>query len=270
MKQKMCRTWFCLSLLGAMALLGQSAEEIFRKAPPAVDAALRERIELFYKLHGEGKFRQAEDLVAEDTKEFFYNSNKPRYLSCEIQRIDYSENFTKARALVVAEMRVPMPGFMDKPVKVPHVSPWKLVDGQWYWWVDPEERKMTPFGKMDSAEPGAVKGPAPNPSAGPSVETIQNAVKADRSAIELKREADAAGNVHISNSLPGAVKLMAQPPPAGLSVSIDQAEVKGNSSATVSIRVTDPAKAPKQAVVNVLVEPIGKMIPIRVTTVSGS
>ena len=93
---------FCLLLLSSSALLAQNAAETFAKAPPDVDAALRERIVLFYNLHGEGKFRQAEEFVAPETKDYFYNSNKPRYRDPEIRKIEYSADFTEARALIVA------------------------------------------------------------------------------------------------------------------------------------------------------------------------
>jgi hypothetical protein len=258
---------FCLAILFSAVLMAQSAADMFRKAPPEIDAALRERIALFYKLHGEGKFRQAEELVAPDTKEFFYNSNKPKYLSCEIKKIDYSGDFTDAKALVVAALRVPFPGFGNEPVNMPHISRWKLVDGQWFWWVDPEEAKMTPFGKMDTADPDAPKGPAPNLAAAPNVRTVMNQVGADKTAVNLKAVQGAEDSVRVANRMPGVVKLaLSHAAPEGLEVSIKPAEVKANSLATVTFRVTDPAKAPKRAVVNLVVQPVGKIIPVTVTT----
>ena len=54
-----------------------------------------------------------------------------------------------------------LPGFMGKPMKVPVPSTWKLVDGTWYWYVDPESLRMTPFGKMT---PGAAQESASAPA----------------------------------------------------------------------------------------------------------
>ncbi len=90
-------------VVGAILLAGsagQDSGELFRKAPPEVDAALRARISKFYQAHVDGKYRLAEPLVAEDTKDFFYQANKPHYLSFGITRIDYSDNFTKAKATI--------------------------------------------------------------------------------------------------------------------------------------------------------------------------
>src|SRR5262245_31278623 len=94
-----------LALLMATALCAQD------KPPAEVDQALRGRIAKFYQAHVDGKFRQADELVADDTKDYFYEAKKTRFLSYEIQRIEYSENFTRALAIVLCEMRVMFPGF---------------------------------------------------------------------------------------------------------------------------------------------------------------
>src|SRR5579862_8034538 len=71
--------------------------------PPAdVDRALRARVEEFFQYHVTGEFRKAEALVAEDTKDLFYNRNKPRYLKfVNIDHINYNDDFTKATAIVM-------------------------------------------------------------------------------------------------------------------------------------------------------------------------
>ena len=91
-----------LAALVCTAALAQNASEIFNKPPEKVDEALRARITEFYQDHLAGKFREAESLVAEDTKDFFYNTNKPRYLGFSIQKIEYSDHFTKAKAMLLS------------------------------------------------------------------------------------------------------------------------------------------------------------------------
>src|SRR6516164_2005091 len=142
----------------------QAPADLFNKPPADVDRALRARISEFYQDHVDGKFRQADSLVAEETKDFYFASNKPKYLSFEIQRIDYSEGFTRAKATVLCEQYVMIPGFTDKPMKVPTPSTWKLVDGEWYWYIDPDSLNETPFGKM-KAGPGDSSGPRSLPNA---------------------------------------------------------------------------------------------------------
>ena len=55
------------------ALLAQSPEELFEKAPPHVDQTLRERVKIFYQAHVDGKFRVADTVVHEDSKDAFSN-----------------------------------------------------------------------------------------------------------------------------------------------------------------------------------------------------
>ena len=50
----------------AVLAMGQSP---LQNAHPKAEAALRERVGQFYTLFQQGKFRQAEDFVAEDSKE---------------------------------------------------------------------------------------------------------------------------------------------------------------------------------------------------------
>src|SRR5579859_4504463 len=130
-----------LLLAATIPAIGQNAADAFNKAPEKVDKALRARIEEFYMDHIKQQFRKADSLVAEDTKEFFYVQNKPTYLSCEISRIEYQRDWTRAKATVLCEQYVMMPGFADKPLKVPIPSTWKIEKGKWCWYVDTSKLK---------------------------------------------------------------------------------------------------------------------------------
>src|ERR1700730_5404914 len=137
-----------LALLVADVCLAQNPDNPFDRPPANVDRALRERITQFYQFHVDREFKKAEALVADDTRKFFYSNNKPAYLSFEIRGIEYSEHFTRAKATVLCEQFVMAPGFADKPHKVPTPSTWKLEHGKWYWYVDQNTLRDTPFGKM--------------------------------------------------------------------------------------------------------------------------
>lgn len=253
---------FLVPAISAACLLAQDPGDAFRKPPPDVDDALRARITKFYQLQVEGKPRQAEQYVAEDTKDLYYSSNKPKYLSFEISRINYSDDYTRAKATIVVETIVPIMGFAEKPLKVPIPSQWKLVDGQWYWYVDPESVNMTPFGRMT---PGPnVPGARPvAPGRGPDVQTLWSSVKADKPAIHLRPGATS-DTVTISNQLPGVVRLkLASQPVPGLDVALDRTQLKGGEKAAVTFRWTG-AGAPPSATALIEVEPINSVIPIKV------
>jgi hypothetical protein len=135
-------------LICAAVCLGQTPKEP-AKPPADVDQALRARVQEFFQYHVTGEFRKAEPLVAEDTKDLFYNRNKPRYLKfVEIARIDYSENFTKATATVMVVSPQMIAGWGGGPPTIPIPSTWKIENGKWCWYLEPEAFLRTPFGSF--------------------------------------------------------------------------------------------------------------------------
>jgi len=254
-----------VALAMAPALYGQLTTDVLSKAPPAIEDALRARITEFYQDHVDGKFRQAEQLVAEESKDFFYSSNKPKYVSFEIRRIDWSENFTQAKATVVCQMYVMMPGFAGKPLPVPTPSLWKLVNGQWYWYVDPEALRMTPFGKMTpggDAKGGPVTLP-PMPSE-KDIARILEQVKADKGAVELKAGAASSDQVTITNQMPGTIRMTVDAPKlAGLEVQAP-AELKTGERAVVTFRYKPGGTKPAAVTATIHIEPTGQAFPVQI------
>ena len=161
-------------LLCAWACLAQQAKEP-PKPPPDVDRALRARVTEFVQYHVTGEFRKAEALVAEDSKDLFYNRNKPRYMKfIEIARIDYNEDFTKATVIVSVVMPTLLPGWEGGPPTVPIPLTWKIEEGKWCWYLPPETLLRTPFGAipLNSAAAASATAPGQMPAlpgiAGPS------------------------------------------------------------------------------------------------------
>jgi len=244
------------------ASLFAQGENPFNRPPAEVDQALRARIQEFYDLHIKGDFRRAEALVAEDTKDFFYSHNKPQYLSAEIRRIDYSDNFTKAKATVLCEQYVMMPGFNDKPLKVPIPSTWKIVDGKWYWYVDPEALRDSPFGRMTAGKtPG--KGGAPSlPTIPTSPDFVLKQVKLDRAAVKMK--AGEPETVTISSAAPGVMNISLSPLPAGVEGKLDRTSLNSGEKATLTLTLVDRKIEPGAlGVVHVVVEQTGQYLPIQ-------
>lgn len=243
----------------ATGSFAQNAGDLFDKPPADVDQALRARIAQFYDLHVKGEFRKAEAVVADDSKDIYYSSNKTKYLSFEINRVDYSDNFTRAKATVLCEQNIMLPGFMGKPMKVPIPSTWKLVDGTWYWYVDPESLRMTPFGKMT---PSTARGPA-SPTI-PEIPTtvpdfIYKQVKADKASVTLK--AGESEQVTITNSAPGAMNISLTGSVPGVEVKLDRTVLKTGEKAVLTVRAGGDAKP---GVLSIQVEQTNQVIPIQV------
>jgi hypothetical protein len=240
--------------------------EPFKPKPPAdVDAALRARVQEFYDLHVKAQFRKAEELVAEDTKDLFYSRDKPKYLSCEFSRVDYSANFTQAKVIMLCEQYIMVPGFADHPIKVPTPSTWKLENSKWYWYVDPESLRMTPFGKMT---PGAFP-PKGAPQAPPSLASIPTTadflykqMQLDKDAVRLK--AGESAEVSITNGAPGVMSLSVPAALPGIHAKLDKSTLQAGGKATLTLRAAEGAKS---GVLNVQVEQTMQLLAIQITIV---
>jgi len=249
--------------------LGQQPADLFTKAPPAIDEALRDRISKYFQLQVDGKPRLAEQYVAEDSKDYYYEMQKPRYLSYEIRSISYSDEFTKAKAMIAVEMTVNLPGFQNKPMKVPFMTWWKVVDGQWFWYVQPDAARVTPFGKMNPGpvkSDGAQAGGPPDMSKTPDILSLWKQVTADKQSVQLKAHEVSSEQVTISSQLPGMASLQLQAPDVpGLLVKLDRAELKAGEKAVMSFDFKPEENAPQSPLtVNVLVQPINSVISVRV------
>jgi hypothetical protein len=257
-----CFAFFALFAACAFA----QPNEPFKPKPPAdVDAALRARVLEFFDLHVKGQFRKAEELVAEDTKEFFYTRNKPKYISCDLSRIDYTDNFTKANAVMVCEMYIMMPGFSDHPMKVPTPSTWKLEDGKWYWYVDQDALRNTPWGRMT---PGAFpeKGAPPPPPSLASIPTnadfLFKQMQMDKDSVRLKP--GEAAEIVITNTAPGMMSVSLPAPYTGIEAKFDKSMLPAGGKATLTLRA---AKGAKSGVFNVQVDQTMQLLPIQITVV---
>jgi hypothetical protein len=256
---------FALFALFAAFAFAQPKDPFKPKPPADVDAALRARVQEFFDLHIKGQFRKAEELVAEDTKDFFYTHNKPKYLSCELSKIDYSEKFTKANAVMVCEQYIMMPGFADHPMKVPTPSTWKVENGKWYWYVDQDALRNTPWGRMTPGafpEKGAPAPPPSLPSIPTSADFVFKQIQVDKNSVRLK--AGESAEVTISNAAPGPMPVSLSPALPGIEASLDKPAVPAGGKSVLTLRA---AKGAKSGVLNVQVEQTLQVFPIQITIV---
>ncbi len=253
-----------LSFLAVFAgvVFAQSKDPFQPKPPAEVDQALRARIQEFFDLHIKGQYRKAEELVAEDTKDYFYTHDKPKYLSCEISKIDYLENFTKATAVVTCSRYIMMPGFSDRPMKVPGTNTFKLENGKWVWYVDQDALLNTPFGRMKAGD-FPSNGSAPPPPSISNIPTtadfLMNQVKMDPQSVQLKPGGTAA--VKVTNGAPGPVDLILTGKITGVEAKFDHAKLKSGESATLTFHAGQTAQS---GVITVQVEQTTQLLPVQV------
>jgi hypothetical protein len=258
---------YCTLILASLAAaafaclsLAQDPADLFNRAPADVDQALRARITEFFHYHVTGEHRKAEALVAEDTQDYFYNNNKPRYLSFEIKSIEYSDGYTKAKALVTVKMAVMLPGFNGKVMDIPTGSYWKLIDGKWYWYLSKAMQNASPMGEMHPGPPSADATPPALPMIPATFNELFSQVKADKGAVAVKP--GASDQVVIFNGMVGPINLTVDGKIDGIQAAFDHSEIKPGEKATMTVKATDGAKAGE---LTVHIQQTGQTIPIQVT-----
>lgn len=220
----------------ALFLVYAQDPDVFTKAPPEVDQALRVRVNTFYQAHISGKYRDAFQVVADDAQDAFIGASKDTYKSCEISRINYSEDFTKAS--VVTACQGEMRWHTERiPATLPLSTNWKLVDGQWYWYAVKSDRVVTPFG-ISAVTPDAATSTNSPPAipADPAAvaRDILGKVSIDKTNIDLKGYETSQDEMHITNNLAGAIRVSVQSPGStGLTVKLDKNELAAGEKATV-------------------------------------
>jgi len=235
----------------------------FDKAPPDVSDSLKTRVNEFYQDHVDGKYRKAESLVADDSKDGFYAATKPALLGFTLGDIAYSDNYRQAKVTVLGKMMMNFMG-MSAPqlMDVPFPSYWKLDGGKWSWYLYTDPNRMTPFGKANGKSGTGSTDPAQAFATAPDVAAILNGVKADKKNITLARTPGSGETVTFTNQLSGTVMLAldAEQYP-GLAVKLDRKELKAGEKALLTIEAAAAKHFPSR-VVRVLVKPSGQILDV--------
>jgi hypothetical protein len=262
---------YSAAIVFACILLGQEKTIPSEQAPPEVDAALRARIKQFYQAHVDGKFRVADQVVAEESKDAFFAATKPRYLGFEIVRINYSDNFTKALAVVSCQSDWYFHGQKSK-VNLAANSLWKVVDGLWSWYVLPLGEMKTPFGTMhynagDNPD-NKTAAPLPPIPGDPQVlaQRILQSVQADKKELMLSSYQSSSGEVKVTNGMQGPISLRADIDGrfTGMTLTLDKSELKAGESAILKIAYEPKDRVPKPTLTaRIYVEPTNQVIPIQ-------
>lgn len=216
---------------------------------------MRARINQYFQLLVDNKYRQAEDLVAEDSKDLYYNSNKPKYVSFELKTIDYSDNFTRANASLSCETLVVVPGFAGRPIRLPVTSRWKLVNGEWFYYIDPDDVRRTPFGLVNpgSGAPGTLPAIPANPA------FAMGKVKADKTVVSLKPGQSA--EVTLSNAAQGQMSISLTGRVQNVDVKLDRVNLNVGEKAVLNLQAHEGAHS---GTLSIQVEQTNEVIPIRV------
>jgi hypothetical protein len=230
-------------------------------APPSVDQALRERVNGFYINFVVGSFspRKAEPFVAEDTKDFFYNAGKEQYLSYEIGKITYSDDYRKAVVVVVGKIER-MLAAQKVVMDVPKDTHWKLENGQWCWTYNPSDFPVTPMGGSNPPPAPAITEPrkagvipknsSPEAMRAAGSEVLkQQTMGLDKSSVTFSADQASSVQVVFTNGADGDIQIgLDGPMVRGLTAKLDKTTVPGHGTAVLSLSYNPSDKTgPKDA-----------------------
>jgi len=245
---------------------------------PEIEQALRARVTEFFNYHVEGPtgFRKAMDLVAEDTKDYYFSSQKIQFKSFKIDSVKFSDDFTRATVTLSGQrMWRPSPRFPETEITQPMSTTWKIENGKWFWYRDANaEQNLTPMGPSDPKSIG--------PPGGGIVPRDFSQAEMNKRALEvLKQSSISKSEVTLSanhssdevvfhNGQPGSVLLSlengAKVP--GFSAVLAKTNVNAGEDVAVKIRFEGKEMPPNPVTIRVMVAPFNQAFPVTVKFVT--
>jgi hypothetical protein len=207
-------------------------------------------------------------LVAGDSKDEYYNSNKYNIKSFKIQKIELFNNNTRAKVTILAKVTLIIPEAPPMDFEGPATSSWKIEKGQWFYHVDPPVNVQTPFGILNASKGGGQSSPVNMAQQkGPDIAALQEAVRIDRNSLVLTSGAPPE-TVTISNGLPGGADLEVQSdltsgPVPGLSWELEKKHIEAGEKTVLRFQAT--GNGDRKGVVHLLVSPTAAQLDIAVT-----
>lgn len=269
----MLNTRICafLTLLAAacQCAAAQSAAEAFRKAPAGVEEGLREKVNAFFGLHKDGKFRQAEAMVCAGSKDTYYDSDKRRWTSVEIVKVAFEKEYQEARVLVALGTEMSQRG-ARVPAIFPFNSIWKVEAGAWCHYLPPPSKgeTITPFGIMKQTEGPAGQKATPVMPASPQAAAAQilSSIRFSKRELKLKGYQASSDEIEIFNRLDGPLQLAVYGAGrTGLNWNLTAAVLKSGERAFLKVRYEPPDQSPKEKMeIKVGLEPLGVEVPISI------
>lgn len=259
-----------LAAILTTALSAQSTD-LFSKAPPDVDAALRAKVTEFFDLHVQGKFRAADKLVCEDSKDAYFDAVKRKYISFEIMKVNYDPGFQSAKVITKLEADFVNQQFQRNWV-FPLTSHWKVEAGAWCYYIPPMPKEVeTPFGISKSArqpkDPSAL-GTATAVAADPKLIMAQIAKQVVLSSTKMKLKGYEASTdgIEIRNGTPGPLEVtfMGHEFP-GLKITVEPATIPAGGKGQVKAEyLPKDIWAKPTYKFMVMIEPVAYKVPVTI------
>ncbi len=264
---------FAAWLLLPIAAFAQSDS----KTPsPEAEQALRARVNEFFQYHVDGKFSKAYEMVAEDTKEYYFATQKVQFKSFKIDSIKFIDDTHAEVDLTGQRIWKPRYDFPETVVAVPMHTKWKIEDGKWVWYEDQRSRWATPMGPSDPSvarSGGAQNAPDLSPEAlrrraQEILKQQQQQPVLDKTELVLPLDKASSEQIVFHNNEGGTIKIYLDPTAKmpGLTAELDKSDVPAGETATIKVRF-DPKEAPQPPAsftLRLIAEPFDRVLPITI------
>lgn len=282
-----------LGLLLPLALFGQSPDYpvLEADAPPEVSQALRQRVTQFFEYHTGTINRRGIELVAEETKDYYYSSGKAVFINTKITGMEFSKDLQRASVHLETTQNWEVQQFTTVAT-TPVTVTWKIEDGKWMWYLDLQalQRSVTPMGLSTpppergklAAEPltnadGTLN--IPKDFADPDRVVAQgqailglSGIDKDTIVFESGKAQEAEIKFHNGLGGPVALALYEKPQIPGLTITLSKADVGPREDAVVRFvyNPTEPAPANllRQFTPRLELMPFNQEFPIKFTLVA--
>jgi hypothetical protein len=245
-------------------------------APPEVEQALRSRVTEFFQDFVDGKFRQAINLVADETQDEYFASTKADIKTFNIDGIVFSDNFTKADVKLTVKQvwKMRAEGFMQSMVvDSPWSTDWKIENGKWVYYHQIQPNGWaTPMGPSEGFRKPDGSKPVPlsldSATLNSEAQRILNQSSVDKSEVFFGPGKPDSAKVVFHNGAPGSVSISLVGLPnvlAGFSAKLDKQTVDAGQDAVIEISYNPPAgleNAPPPFALAVDVAPFGQEFPV--------
>ncbi len=244
------------------------------KAPPEVDQALRARANAFLGYESKGDFRKAYDMVAEDSKDYYFSATKEKSASFTIDEVQFGADLATATVQSTMKRQAMLAGHA---VEVPQLvtSRWKLEKGEWVWYHDPaKDVVMTIFGGQPAptaADVAAANSAIPTDVSPKAAVDAARHIAIPRPSIDKKFAGftlgkEATEQVTYHNGSNGQVRVYAEVRGVRDTITVEPNDIMVNPQADVPFKITykpHPDSALRGGVL-FTVEPFGGVIALPV------
>jgi hypothetical protein len=230
--------------------------------PPDVDQALRARVNEFFQDFVNSKFRDAMNLVAEDTQDEYLASAKLPIKDFEIREVKYSADFSKAdvtlqiKRLWVLPAAALGPGGPDKNqlvVDVPMSTTWKIEKGKWVWTHEiKQDTWLTPMGasnvelvrRNSDGSVGGVPHGITQETVTAAAQKILQQTGLDKSEVSMPSSKPSTERVVFHNGAQGAVHLeLSATELPGLAAKLERIDLNFGEDTVIQITYNPPRDA---------------------------